>query len=111
MLDVNSSALLLGFAVGLPVSALFFWGLNWAMGLALVSEHPTRLLMLSFFCRMVILLGIGFGLTALSETLWSLAGYMLAFVLLRVLVVLRTKLALASHLSEQKEGINAADSR
>ncbi|HZJ94449.1 MAG TPA: ATP synthase subunit I [Thiopseudomonas sp.] len=111
MIDVNSSAIVLGFAVGLPISALFFWGLNWAMRLALVSEHPGRLLLLSFFCRMVILLGIGFGLTALSGTLWSLAGYMLAFVVIRVVVVLRTKLTLASHVSEQQEGINAADSR
>lgn len=102
MIDVNSSAILLGVAVGLPVSALFFWGLNWGMRLALASEHPGRLLMLSFFCRMVILLGVGFALTAFSETLWTLAGYMLAFLLLRIVVVLRTKLALAANLSEQK---------
>jgi len=111
VIDVNSSALVLGFAVGLLISALFFWGLNWGMRLALAAEHPGRLLMLSFFCRMVILLGVGFALSALSETLWSLAGYMLAFVLVRILVVLRTKLALAAHASEQKEGIHAADSR
>lgn len=102
MIDINSNAILLGVAVGLPVSALFFWGLNWGMRLALASEHPGRLLMLSFFCRMVILLGVGFTLTALSQTLWTLAGYMLAFLLLRIVVVLRTKSALAANFSEQK---------
>lgn len=102
MIDINSSAILLGVAVGLPVSALFFWGLNFGMHLALASEHPGRLLMLSFLCRMVVLLGVGFALTALSQTLWTLAGYMLAFLLLRIVVVLRTKLAMASNLSEQK---------
>ncbi|NLJ12087.1 MAG: ATP synthase subunit AtpR [Gammaproteobacteria bacterium] len=91
MIEINTSAILLGFAVGLPVSALFFWGLHVGMRLALASEHPGRLLMLSFFCRLVVLLGIGFALTALAQTLWALGGYMLAFVLMRVAAVLRAQ--------------------
>ncbi|ABI60239.1 hypothetical protein Neut_2016 [Nitrosomonas eutropha C91] len=92
VIDIDGSAILLGFVVGLPVSALFFMGLNWGIRLALASAYPGRLLMLSFFCRLVVLLAVGFGLIALIQTLWSLAGYMLAFVLMRVLAVVRAQL-------------------
>lgn len=104
MIDVNTSAIALGFAVGLPTSVLFFWGLNKGMQMALASEHPAHVLLLSFFMRLVVLLAIGFGLTALSQTLWSLAGYMLAFLLVRVLAVLRAKISPAPDLVKQ-EGI------
>ena len=102
MIEINTSAILLGFAVGLPVSALFFWGLNVGMRLALASEHPGRLLMLSFFCRLVVLLGIGFALTALAQTLWALGGYMLAFVLMRVAAVLRAQAKVRGNVIKQE---------
>ena len=92
MIDINTSALALGFAIGLPMSALFFWGLNWGMRMALVSPYPARVLLLSFFCRLVLLLTIGFSLTTLTDSLWSLAGYMLAYVLVRVIAVMRAQL-------------------
>lgn len=104
MIEVNGSAIVLGFAVGLPLSVLFFWGLNWGMRLALASEHPARLLLLSFFCRLVVLLTVGFGLTKLSGTLWSLAGYMLAFLLVRVLTVMRAQVHRNAVLAKQ-EGV------
>lgn len=37
------------------------------------------------------LLGIGFALTALAQTLWALGGYMLAFVLVRIIAVVRAQ--------------------
>jgi len=92
VIDINVSATLLGFVVGLPVSALFFWGLNFGMRLALASEHPGRLLMLSFFCRLIMLLGIALLVTTLAQTLWALGGYMLAFVLMRVIAVVRAQI-------------------
>lgn len=104
MIDINASAILLGFAVGVPVSALFFWGLHWGMQAALASVHPGRLLMLSFFARMVMLLGIGFALTALAQTLWALGGYMLAFVMLRVIAVMRAQVSRNTALAKQ-EGV------
>ena len=103
MIEINSSAIVLGFLVGLPVSVLFFWGLNWGMRLALASTHPGRLLLLSFIVRLVVLLGVGFALTTLSQTLWSLAGYMLAFFLARIFAVLRAQIK-RSATETQQEG-------
>ena len=79
MIDINTSAIVTGVAVGLPMAVLFFWGLNWGMRKALASSSPGSLLMLSFFVRMTLLLGVGLVLTRLTESLWALAGYMLAF--------------------------------
>lgn len=104
MIDINSSAILLGFALGLPMALLFFWGLNWGMHLALNSTHPGSLLMLSFFLRLVVLLAVGFGLTKITATLWSLAGYMLAFLLVRILAVMRAQVQRKSVLSKE-EGV------
>jgi hypothetical protein len=91
VIDIDSNAILLGFAVGLPMAAVFFWGLNWGMRLALASNSPGSLLMLSFFIRMLALLAVGFGVVNLTGTLWSLAGYMLAFLLVRIVAVMRAQ--------------------
>lgn len=104
MIDINTSAILLGFAVGLPLSVLFFWGLNWGMRLALNSSSPGGILMLSFFVRLVVLLTVGFALTRLTDTLWTLAGYMLAFLLVRIVAVVRARISPAPELAKQ-EGV------
>lgn len=91
MLEINTYAILLGFAVGLPMALLFFWGLSWGMRLALASQNPGSLLVLSFFIRVLALLAVGFALINLSGSLWPLAGYMLAFLLLRVVAVMRAQ--------------------
>jgi len=104
VIEINTGAILLGLAIGLPISVLFFWGLNWAMQMALASLHPGRLLLLSFFIRLAVLLGIGFSLAALTQTLWSLAGYMLAFLLIRIWAVLRAKISLAPDSVKQERG-------
>ena len=104
MIDINISAIVTGVAVGLPMGVLFFWGLNWGMRKALASSSPGSLLMLSFFVRMALLLGVGLALTRLTESLWALAGYMLAFLLVRILAVLRAKINPATHLAKQ-EGV------
>ena len=104
MIDINTSAILLGFAVGLPLSVLFFWGLNWGMRLALNSSSPGGILMLSFFVRLVVLLTVGFSLTRLTDTLWTLAGYMLAFLLVRIVAVVRARISPAPDLVKQ-EGV------
>lgn len=105
MININTSAILLGFTVGLPMSVLFFLGLNWGMRRALASEHPGRLLMLSFFGRLVLLLGVAFGLTSLTSTLWSLGGYMLAFSLVRVFAVFSARLNRRTAISAKQEGV------
>ncbi|QEY59195.1 ATP synthase subunit AtpR [Pseudomonas sp. C27(2019)] len=92
MLDIDTNATLLGFAVGLPMAVVFFLGLNFGMRLALASQSPGFLLMLSFFIRLAVLLAVGFAIVNLTDTLWSLAGYMLAFLLVRIVAVMRAQL-------------------
>ncbi|NLZ80094.1 MAG: ATP synthase subunit AtpR [Gammaproteobacteria bacterium] len=92
MIEIQGTAIVLGLAVGLPMAVLFFWGLNWGMRLALASSQPGGILMLSFFVRLVILLGVGLALTRLTDTLWALAGYMLAFLAVRVIAVVRARI-------------------
>lgn len=106
MIDIDSNAILLGFTLGVPMAVVFFWGLNFGMQLALASQNPGSLLMLSFFIRMLALLAVGFAMVKLTDTLWSLAGYMLAFLLIRVVAVIRAQLqqkAAATH--TEQEGI------
>lgn len=104
MIDINISAIVTGVAVGLPMAVLFFWGLNWGMRKALASSSPGSLLMLSFFVRMGLLLGVGLALTRLTESLWALAGYMLAFLLVRIVVVVRAEITPATDAAKQ-EGV------
>jgi hypothetical protein len=47
---------------------------------------------------------VGFGLTKITATLWSLAGYMLAFLLVRILAVMRAQVQRKSVLSKE-EGV------
>lgn len=104
MIEINTTAILLGAAIGLPISVLFFYGLNWGMRLALASSSPGGLLLLSFFVRMTLLLAVAFVLIRFTNSLWSLAGYMLAFLLVRIVAVLRAKINPATHLTKQ-EGV------
>lgn len=104
MFEIDASALGLGFIVGLPMALLFFWGLNWGMRVALASEHPGRVLLLSFFCRLVMLLGVGLALTKVLQSLWPLAGYMAAFLVVRIVAVMRAQLNRKALLAQQ-EGV------
>ena len=104
MIEINTTAILLGVVIGLPISVLFFYGLNWGMRLALASTSPGGVLLLSFFVRMTLLLAVVFVLIRFTNSLWSLAGYMLVFLLVRILAVLRAKISPATHLAKQ-EGV------
>lgn len=83
---VDWKALLFGFSLGVPVGLLFFAGLAWGMRLALRSTRPGALLLLSSVCRIAVLLAGAFWMT-FGDTLWPLAGYVLAFFLARVIAV------------------------
>ncbi|WP_316933411.1 ATP synthase subunit I [Marinobacter sp. AL4B] len=87
MITVNWPAVLLGFSFGLPVSALFFVGLAWGMRHALSADRPGLWLMASSFCRIAVLLGAGFLVTASAGSNWAIAGYALAFLLARLVAV------------------------
>lgn len=90
-IDVDWNAILLGFAVGVPVSTVFFVGLAWGMRQALRSTRPTRWLLFSAACRIAMLLAIGAWITASSTSPWPLAGYALAFFLIRLAAILRAR--------------------
>ncbi len=90
-MSMDWDALLRGFVWGLPVSVLFFAGLAWGMRLALRSRQPTMLLLLSAALRITALLGVGYWVSAAASKGWPLAGYALAFFLVRVLAVARAR--------------------
>lgn len=85
---VNWPAFLLGFAVGAPVSLLFFAGLSCGMRLALQSSQAGAILLLSSICRITLLLAAGFWVTTVQGSGWPLAGYALAFLLIRLMAIL-----------------------
>ncbi|MFA7437338.1 ATP synthase subunit I [Castellaniella sp.] len=88
---IDASALLLGFAVGLPVSLLFFLGLWWGMRRALGSRRPALILAASFLGRAALLLGAALGLAHTVHPLWAPAGFLLAFFLARWVIVHRVR--------------------
>lgn len=90
-MTVDWNAMLLGLAVGLPMSALFFAGLAWTVQLALHSERPRALLLFSAAARIAVLLAGAFWVTASWQRLWPLAGYALAFFLVRLIAVLMAR--------------------
>lgn len=103
MITVDWQAVLLGFSVGLPLSALFFIGLAWGMRRALGSDRPGLWLMASSFCRIAVLLGLGVLVTAYAGSNWAIAGYTLAFFLARIVAVLWARVGKA-HTTATQEG-------
>ena len=102
-MTVDWSAVLLGFAVGVPVSGLFFAGLAWGISHALRSRQPEALLLLSAAVRIAMLLSAGVWLAASSATAWPMAGYALAFLLVRLVAVLWARASKATAL-QGREG-------
>lgn len=90
--------LALGFGIGLIMSALFFAGLAWGMKKALASKQPALWLLASFILRASLLLGAGILAFSQSQDIWLLAGYLIAFFVVRLLSTKLTKAKLeASH--------------
>lgn len=101
VIQMDWNAVLMGFAAGVPASVLFFGGLAWGMQLALRSRRPGGLLLLSAACRIAMLLGIGFWIGSSSPTAWPVAGYALAFFLVRLAAVVRARSAPMAARTEQ----------
>lgn len=87
--DLN--ALLIGFALGIPISALFFLGLGWGINLALKSKSTGWLLLFSFIVRATLLVGVVWLLIQWLQPIWAVTGFMLAFILVRRLMTRRVK--------------------
>lgn len=102
VIQMDWNAVLMGFAAGVLVSVLFFGGLAWGMQLALRSRRPGGLLLLSAACRIAMLLGIGFWITTSTQNAWPMAGYALAFFLVRLAAVFRARWTTVAARHEQK---------
>lgn len=77
------SATLIGFGVGVATSVLFFAGLMLGIRMALQVAHPTSVLLPSAALRIAILIGVGWVITGQGTDGWALAGYVVAFFLVR----------------------------
>jgi F1F0 ATPase subunit 2 len=102
VITVDWQAVLLGFSVGLPIGALFFLGLAWGMRRALTSHRPGLWLIVSAFCRIAVLLAVGFWVIATAESNWAVAGYTLAFFLARLIAVLWARVGKKSAITRQE---------
>lgn len=95
-------AVLLGFCAGVPVSVLFFAGLAWGVRRALRSARPSGLLLLSAACRIAVLLAVGLWIATAGANHWPLAGYALAFFVVRLAAVLWARANRAPNLPEHE---------
>src|SRR5690554_4447607 len=86
-----------GFAVGLVVSILFFVGLALGMRKALSSNTPAIWLLLSFLIRSALLIAVSMYLIRIDEQLITLTGFVLAFILVRIIAVRFAKIGLKKH--------------
>lgn len=103
-MSVDWGAVLLGFSVGVPVSLLYFVGLAWGMRRALSCKQPSACLLMSFACRITVLLTIGYWVASSGANNWPLAGFALAFLLLRLAVLFWAKATCGPALPKQ-EGV------
>ncbi|KMQ73151.1 ATP synthase subunit I [Marinobacter subterrani] len=87
MMIIDWPAALTGFGVGVLVSSLYFAGLALTVRLALASSRPHALLLPSALVRIGLLLAAGWLVTAGATLLWSLAGYGLAFFVVRLIAI------------------------
>lgn len=90
MMAIDWTMLGLGAVAGALASALFFAGLAWGMRLALRARHPAPALLASSAIRIAALLGVGW-LVAAQGGAAALAGFALAFLLVRFGVILIAK--------------------
>jgi hypothetical protein len=84
MIIVDWGAGLLGLLIGIGTSAAFFAGLGFGMRLALRTERPVNILVLSAVLRIAILLGIGWAVAQYIGP-FALAGFALAFFITRTI--------------------------
>lgn len=90
MIPFDGISLVLGLIAGAVASAAFFAGLALGMRFALRAANPVPILMLSAIVRMAALLGLGW-LTATLGGMWAFAGFALAFMLTRLIVIRVTR--------------------
>jgi len=91
MPELDITSLLIGLVTGLPASAVFFAGLAWTVRRVLHAKHPAVFLLLSFLARAILLLAAGLWASRQGNPLWVLAGFLLAFLLVRTLLIRKVR--------------------
>lgn len=86
-MSVDITSVLLGFAAGALLGVFFFVGLAYGIRLALRSSRPATLLLLGSLCRISLLLAAGYALVVFRGNAWPLLGFVLAFLLVRLLAI------------------------
>jgi hypothetical protein len=84
MIVVDWNAVAFGLMIGAAISVVFFAGLNFGMRLALRTERPVNILVLSAIVRIAALLGIGWAVVIFLGP-FALAGFTLAFFIARTI--------------------------
>ena len=84
MPDFDYSLFGFGVLTGAVAAALFFAGLAWGMVLALRFARPAAVLLPSAALRIALLIGAGFWVWGLGAV--ALAGFALAFLVVRLVV-------------------------
>jgi len=87
MIGFDASAVMLGLAVGLVTSGIYFTGLAAGMWLALHSASPVIVLSLSAALRIAALLGLGWIVLGQCGA-WAALGYAAAFLVGRFMVTM-----------------------
>lgn len=85
MIAFDWTAVMLGLAVGIVMSTVFFAGLAVGMRHALRRASPVKLLTLSAALRITALLGVGWVVAGQGGP-WAAVGYAVAFVVARLVV-------------------------
>lgn len=92
MIELNWVLLGWGAVAGALAGIVFFIGLAWGMRLALKSAQPTVWLLASSTLRIAGLLGLGWLVAGFGSA--ALAGFALAFLLVRTVVLAFTRAGL-----------------
>jgi len=79
----------LGALLGALASAGFFAGLAWGMRIALSQAHPTAILLVSAALRIALLLAVGLWVAGQGAAM--LAGFALAFLAMRLCILVRAQ--------------------
>lgn len=88
MMIVDWPSALMGFGVGVVVSVVYFAGLALSVRAALTSSRPAAVLLPSAVLRISLLLAVGWLVTGGATLVWAVAGYGLAFFLVRALATM-----------------------
>jgi F1F0 ATPase subunit 2 len=84
MMTIDWTSVGVGLAVGAVCGALFFAGLGLGLRLALRTQQPVQILLLSTVLRISAVLAVGWGVVSQGGP-WVFAGFVLSFLVVRTI--------------------------